>query len=463
MRSMSRSAALAALAAATLMACSEPDDTVVRVGDRDISLAQFEETARELRKTGYKHLEAMDQEARLELLDGVIARELLLLEAMQRGYEREPAIANQISWTELRALMNRLYENEAVQQEYPYTREELHAFYLDSEYDVEVLTRHILCDTRAKALEVLAALDRGENFEDLVPQYTTRTILNRYGPRGLVPWYKIGDVYPQLREPLSTMPVDTFYPEPIRTELGYHVVGLRNRRAVGFDAAQDWLERKWRVKMRALDMERYIETLRQRYNLAARAEGFGVLCSLPADSTHYRGAEQVLFTWDGGQLTIRDYLSQMRQRRAKHPATMDSAATARVADNLAGRQIMRAEALRLGLDSHPEVVKLVEEKRRELLVGRLHHEVKQTCAQTEITEEQVRGFYDQNLDLFTRRDSVVTEYDVVRNSIRSLMRRQAVDTAMDELLAQLRESHADQIEIYPEVLSQAFAAETPEP
>ena len=52
------------------------------------------------------------------------------------------------------------------------------------DYDVEVHTRHIVCETREKALEVLAALEKGARFEALVPAYSTEEILNRYGPGG---------------------------------------------------------------------------------------------------------------------------------------------------------------------------------------------------------------------------------------------------------------------------------------
>ena len=69
------------------------DETVLRIGDKAISIGHFEEMARGLRQSGYMHIEVLDHAGKQELLDGVIARELLIMEGARRGYDRELAIA----------------------------------------------------------------------------------------------------------------------------------------------------------------------------------------------------------------------------------------------------------------------------------------------------------------------------------------------------------------------------------
>ena len=113
--------ALLVLSSASL--CAE--ETVLRIGDKSISVEEFEKTAQKLRETGYSHVEELDQQGKQELLDGVIARELLIAEALRRGYDRDLAIAQAVAKSERRVLMNKLYEQEAVQASSRADRERL--------------------------------------------------------------------------------------------------------------------------------------------------------------------------------------------------------------------------------------------------------------------------------------------------------------------------------------------------
>jgi peptidyl-prolyl cis-trans isomerase C len=445
-----------------VVACAGAEEIVARVGDMEITLTEFEATARKLRKTGYDHIEKVDQAAKLELLDGVIARELLVIEGRKRGIDRDPTIAAEILKTEQRALMSQLYEKEAVQKEYPHTDADLRAFFAEYQYDSEVFSRHIVCDSLDQALEVLTALKSGVRFESLVDSYSIRHIQDRYGPGGWVGWFKTGELYEELRIPLSTMPVGQFYPEPIKTPLGYHVFGLKARRPLDFEAAREWLIKRLRVQRRADDMALYVIDLRDRYNLVAHHEAFQALRSIHPETTALTDSSLAIFTWRGGRLTLGDYLALLKKHRARNPANLDSAQLYAAADNLAGREIMKTEARRLGLDRDLEVRNRVESKRAELLVKWLYHTEAKRSALAKISDQDVRTFYDQNLDLFTREDGKVTEFSFIRDSIRTLIRNQAETKAMDEFLAGLRKTYKDQIEIYPDVLALAFAKDPAE-
>ena len=200
--------------------------------------------AQKLRETGYSHVEKLDQQGKQELLDGVIARELLIAEGLRRGYDRDPDIAQAVAKSERKALMNKLYEQEAVQASYSFTEEELRAFFARQQYDVEVLSQHIVCATEEEARLVLELLGEGTPFESLVRLYSLQNIQQRFGPGGWVGWFKVGEVYEGLKEPLSTMPIGSVYPDPVQTLSGYHVFRLGERRPVDFAAAREWVEKK---------------------------------------------------------------------------------------------------------------------------------------------------------------------------------------------------------------------------
>ena len=432
--------------------CAE--ETVLRIGDKSISVAEFEKTAQKLRETGYSHVEELDEQGKQELLDGVIARELLVAEGLRRGYDRDPTIAQAVAKSERRALMNKLYEQEAVQASYSFSETDLRAFFAQQQYDVEVLSQHIVCATEEEARLVLELLEEGTPFESLIRPYSLPNIQQRFGPGGWVGWFKIGEVYEGLKVPLSTMPIGSVYPDPVQTLSGYHVFRLGERRPVDFAAAREWVEKQALVQSRADDMERYVVTLRERYQLALDAEVFAALLALPPQATQWEEGDAPLLTWRGGQLIAQEYLALVEQGRAPHPAELDSARLYKAVDNLAGKQIMVAEARKLGIADDADIRANVERERDALLVKRLYQAEAEWVG--EIGDEAVRAFYDQHIDQFTRADGQVADFAFVRESIRTALRQRAETEAMDALLAELREAYAGQIQVFPEALEKAF-------
>ena len=269
--------------------CAE--ETVLRIGKKSISVEEFEKTAQKLRETGYSHVEELDQQGKQELLDGVIARELLVAEALRRGYDRDTAIAQAVAKSERRALMNRLYEQEAVQASYPFSEADLRAFFAQQQYDVEVLSQHIVCATEEEARLVLELIEEGTPFESLIRPYSLQNIQQRFGPGGWVGWFKIGEVYEGLKVPLATMPIGSVYPDPVQTMSGYHVFRLGERRPVDFAAVREWVEKKALVQSRADDMERYVGYSARAVSVGAGRGGFCRVArpSAASDAVGWRG------------------------------------------------------------------------------------------------------------------------------------------------------------------------------
>ncbi len=442
---------------ALLVLCSAPlcaEETVLRIGGKSISVEEFAKTAQKLRETGYSHVGELDQQGKQELLDGVIARELLIAEALRRGYDRDSAIAQAVAKSERRALMNKLYEQEAVQASYAFSDADLRAFFAQQQYDVEVLSQHIVCATEEEARLVLELLEEGTPFESLIRPYSLPNIQQRFGPGGWVGWFKIGEVYEGLKVPLATMSIGSVYPDPVKTVSGYHVFRLGERRPVDFAAVREWVEKQALVQSRADDMERYVVTLRQRYQLALDAEVFAALLALPRQAARWDGGDAPLLTWRGGQLMAQEYLALVEQGRAPHPAELDSARLYKAVDNLAGKQIMVAEARKLGVADDAGIRANVERERDALLVKRLYQAEAERVG--EIGDESVRAFYDQHLDQFTRTDGRVVDFAFVRDSIRAALRQRAETEVMDALLAELREAYVGQIQVFLEALEKAF-------
>ena len=439
-------------------AFAEAGDIVARIGDKEISVAQYEARAIELRKSGYAHIKELDLASKRELLDGIIARELLVMEGLRRGLERDSVVADAIDKTRRRLIIKALYEREAVQPAYSFSEEQLRQFFVERNYNYEVLAQHIVCKSEDEARKVIAELNKGVPFASLVSAHSIRQIRDRFGPNGWVGWFKIGEVYEGLKEPLSTMEPGQLYPEPVLTPVGYHVFRLKARRPVDLDSAREWVEQQLRVQLRADDMERYIGKLRSRYDLVISPQYFPALLKVDQEKMSWSGKDRKLAAWRGGKLAARDYMREVAAGRAVHPALLDSAELYKAVDNLAGRQIMMAEAAALGISENAEIRSEVEAERDVLLVKMLYRAESKDRAR-EFSEEDVRSFYDQNIGEFTRADGKVTEFSFIHNSIHSMLRERALSASMDSFIAELRETYKDQIDVFPETLDLAFKKE----
>lgn len=449
---------LAVCALAIFFACGsdETSQYVARIGEREVSLAEFEMRAQKLLRKTYSDLDSLDKTTGAKLLDDIIARELLILEGLERGLDRDSTVAEEIGRTEQKNLIDTLYARQALKKEYIFHREELMRFFKARDYDVEVHSKQIVCASEESAWEALHALQKGESFASLVPKYSQDRIQSRFGSDGDIGWFKMGNMLEGLKEPIRSMEIGETTTKPVKSRLGYHVFQLVGRRPVSLDSVRTWVAKQLRIQEMGKDRARYVQELRRSYDLKAHGEAIEKLLTLPPDQRYWEGGDEPLFTWKGGSFTIHDYLAMHRRGRAKHPASLDNAGMYKAAENLAGQQIMKTEARTLDYDRDPAIIAAIENRRNQLVVEKLFR-LEGGDAAREVGDADVRAYYDENTARFTNPEGEVTDFEKVSGGIRQLLRRQAGDRAMDSLIELLREKYRDRIEIRAEALSAALA------
>ena len=139
----------------------DQDKFVLRVGDERISVAEFQRRAKEMMKTGFRHLDIADPEAKNIFLNGIIAHELLSHEGVRRGLDSDTTVAEEVQRTHDQAVRTKLYEVAALTGDYSSTEEELREFFVERQFDTEVFSQHIVCATEKEAWEVLDRLGNG--------------------------------------------------------------------------------------------------------------------------------------------------------------------------------------------------------------------------------------------------------------------------------------------------------------
>jgi parvulin-like peptidyl-prolyl isomerase len=439
-----RAVALGLLAAG--LAWAEP--LVARIGERQLGAGEFARRAQKMLRQGYADLGAVDQAAKFKLLEGMVSQELLVLEGLARGLDREPRIADEVQRLEQRVLIDSLYAREALTGEYGSTEEELQRLYVERQYNIELKSQQIVCATEEEAQAALQALRAGESFAELVPRYSLPRVQRRFGPEGEIGWYRLPDLLPELREAMLRMEEGAFCEKPAKSELGYHAFQFQGRREAPFAPARQMMENLARQEKILRDKDRYVGQLRQRYELRPDGEALARLHALPADQKEWAGPEVLLFTWKGGQLGAAEYLELHRLGKARHPSSYDLAGLYKAVDNLAGQRIMMAEAGRLGLDRDPVLRAQIEGRRNELMAEALFEQEGRVASL--VDEAREREYYQANIARFTGADGKTTPFEQVQKSIHTFLVRRERELSMDRFIASLREKYP--VQIFPEVL-----------
>jgi len=124
----------------------------------------------------------------------------------------------------------------------------------------EYKARHILLKTKEDAEAAVKALDGGADFADLAKKKSTSPGKEMGGDLG---WFKLGTMVPPFADAVKKLEVGKYTKEPVKTEFGWHVIKLEERRDMKlppFESVKPQLQRQ-------LEQEKmidYTKTLRDK-------------------------------------------------------------------------------------------------------------------------------------------------------------------------------------------------------
>jgi peptidyl-prolyl cis-trans isomerase C len=143
-----------------------------------------------------------------------LAEKPLLKEIAMRAYERVIAEA----W--LNEELNRRITDDMIAQSY-------NDLLADTESRTETKASHILVDSEADAMAVIARLDQGEDFAAIAKEVST----GPSGPNGgALGYFRRGDMVPSFELASFNLEVGTYTKTPVQTRFGWHVIQVSDRR-----------------------------------------------------------------------------------------------------------------------------------------------------------------------------------------------------------------------------------------
>jgi len=407
---------LAIVAGLLLMAgCGQEGDKVLaEIGDHKITQQEFDES---FPVWMFRFTSAQDEfDSKRGHLDSLITTWLLIDAAYEVGLDQSEELARVVVANEDKFLLDALYQKHVLSKIEP-TESEVRDFYNHMEFRIRAA--HILVDNLDTAQMLMDRLEQGENFEKLAFDYSTDPSAQRNkGDLGYFTWGAMVEEFQQTAFALEPGEVST----PVKTQFGFHIIKLIDRvpnaQRPDFESTKAELKAQVRQQKKIKRGKSYIEQLKSkyiiridtvtcRYLMNKREQMYPpmVLETLPRNDFDTEALDRdekelILANWEGGQLTLMEYLMQARETPVDQRPDFDNYdGLAEFVFALKSRDILIIEAHRESIDTSPEFLRKLK-LFRELNMADLMR-TDSIPKPEPPDDEAIRRYYDEHPDEFT--------------------------------------------------------------
>ncbi len=391
--------AAAGLAAAPGLSCAPEarDDGVVLaevdgVAIRSADLERFED--------GLPHhlRSSLEGEARVrDLLQTLVDRELMVLEAEGRGLFHEPRVQAEFRRRAARWLTARLYQQARLDT--AVDEEEARQRFEENDIGRMVYAAHIVCPTEAEARAALRRLARGESFGDVAREVSVAPDAAQGGE--LRRWLTFGMLPRHVHEVVWALEPGEHTVEPVAMRGGYEIIQVQRVRYRTFEERKSIYMARLRRQRLAEARVRLAAECERRLGAVVKADGWRSLrLSLETGAPPASGST-ALVTWEGGRFSVAQALQSLPGGDGAAPAPRDSAAVmAALREGAFGDSLLVAEARRRGLHEGEEFPEYCRQQRRELVTRALwRREVRDRVA---VDDDGIRHRYEEERERFPR-------------------------------------------------------------
>lgn len=195
------------------------------VNGREIKKEDIDEAISRFPKDRQKYL--LTEEGRKQLLNQIIAFELIYAEALNNGLENDKEYKQQMEAMRKEILtqlsIKRLIDTVKVSEEEANSYYEANKNMFKSQGMVSA--KHILVDSKEKALEIKKEIEAGKAFETAAKEYSSCPSKERGGDLGK---FTRGQMVPEFEEAAFAQKIGVVG-EPVKTQFGYHLIKVEEK------------------------------------------------------------------------------------------------------------------------------------------------------------------------------------------------------------------------------------------
>ncbi len=416
-----------------LMGCAKDaeeleDPVLAEVGERRITASQlidFEQRLPAQLKTKKSGLDGYR-----DYLQTIIDKEIFLQEAVKRGLDEAPEVAQKLRREKAARVLSLLFEREFLAK-VDVDEQELQAAYEAADQEREVKLRLIIVDARAEAEEIGQSLAAGRDFAELAHRRSQHKSTAPQG--GEIDGYLTPKRIPiYLQKYINALEVGE-YSEPIRLPNGqFGIYQVMHARPVSFATASSELEAKLREEKTTELIETFLAQLRTDIDLQANAETLHQLQQwVAAGRREYTEAERaaVLFQFRDGSVSVGDFWDYAEQLNMGFSGDIAESVRWFAEDVLLPRTLFLHVAYERGIDREEQIVRWHQRRKDALLLLAL----RQTAVkdQVHIEPAAVRKLYDERPELFTVPEEVALQEIMVQTRAEAARIKERIEAGED--------------------------------
>ncbi|WP_457674847.1 peptidylprolyl isomerase [Thiolapillus sp.] len=202
----------------------EPQTIVTINGD---AITDLEVLAFNALQGGQNKLDS--QQAQVQLLNQLVNTTLLAQAAEKDGVDKLPQVVAALKMARIQVLAEAKVNDYFAR--HPVTDEEIKAAY-DKKFTREALQEykvsHILVKEEKEARDIIAALEKGEDFDKLAREHSLDSSKDAGGELG---WVGRNQVVKPFGDAMSTLEKGSFSKTPVKSQFGWHVILVEDIRA----------------------------------------------------------------------------------------------------------------------------------------------------------------------------------------------------------------------------------------
>jgi hypothetical protein len=327
-------------------------------------------------------IDSTGMDALKDVLDKFIDHYLARMKAEDEDLWDEPDFLRGYNWEKRQAMLRQLYF-EVVGKSVEVTDEETLQEFMNLSVDVNI--RHLFTKTEARIEELYRRLQAGESFEDLASEVFQDTVLSKNG--GNLGWIKLVEFEGNLIEAIEHLKIGEIS-KPISSERGFHIIEVLNRKEQTIIVEEDYFRLKEKLykriaekKSRKLSNEFVLDYIGQ-FNPQLTKLPFRQLLHvlvppaerekkeytnkitlsdamiLAAEEDLSELADQDLIVYKDGSVSIREYLTALKEIPLGHRPKFNSAQQLSNQINVWERDnLLLKRAVDLDLDENEQVQK----------------------------------------------------------------------------------------------------------
>ena len=410
-----RIARVCLVAALTLSGCAEKSEvyvnsnSIVKVGDVSITVDQISSYVSNLPQ----HLreDNEDLEAYRSYTQGLVDREIMLLEAEKKNIDKLPELKYVLDRETNKRLANKISGILVDSKLYVKESELLEAY---EEFDLgwEVWPAHILSETEEDARKVIDELHKGTSFSEVAKQYSRADDAIKGGNLGS--FFGQGDVVPALREATFFLDEGEFS-EPIRTKDGWEIVKVLKKRRKDYATLRGYITERMLKKKWAERRKVVVDSLSDKRSLSVkRNKVYNVLNGIFRRGLTLENANDEFVIYQGGRILVGDAVRGIRDLKKGALPPDSTAVFGEIERWILPDSLFVLEARDQGLDNDPDIVAFRAQRQVALVINQLR--IEQISGKVTIPDERVAAYYEEYFDTYKKLPGVIKMTEVLVES-----------------------------------------------